>query len=66
MLLEGEMQRFFLLERRQVRISDGASLYSLSRSWLRNGDHEGIQDVESVKELSENDLLKRHIEKANQ
>ncbi|CAN7066516.1 unnamed protein product [Brassica oleracea var. botrytis] len=79
----------------QVRISDGASFYSLSRSWLRNGAHEGIQvrhhfietlkplpkplpldlmeaaeeptdedkeDEESVKELSEKDLLKRHIE----
>ncbi|CAF2052106.1 unnamed protein product, partial [Brassica napus] len=39
----------------QVRITDGASLYSLSRSWLRNGAHEGIQVrhhfVETLKTL---------------
>jgi hypothetical protein len=27
----------------QVRITEGASLYSLCRSWLRNGAHEGIK-----------------------
>lgn len=27
----------------QVRITEGASLYSLCRSWLRNGAHEGVQ-----------------------
>ncbi|XP_024008577.1 lysine-rich arabinogalactan protein 19 isoform X2 [Eutrema salsugineum] len=90
-----------LVRGRKVRITDGASLYSLGRSWLRNGAHEGIQsqrsdtmkplpkplpvdtmeasvpndaaeeptdedkeDEESVKQLSEKDLLKRHIERA--
>ncbi|XP_021887703.1 uncharacterized protein LOC110806995 [Carica papaya] len=28
---------------RKVRISDGASLYALCRSWLKNGVHEEIQ-----------------------
>ncbi|KFK42841.1 hypothetical protein AALP_AA1G045900 [Arabis alpina] len=90
-----------LVRGRKVKITDGASLYSLGRSWLRNGAHEGIQtqrsdtmkplpkplpmykmeasvpndpaeeptnedkeDEEAVKQLSEKDLLKRHIEQA--
>ncbi|XP_010469541.1 PREDICTED: chromosome alignment-maintaining phosphoprotein 1-like isoform X1 [Camelina sativa] len=91
-----------LVRKRKVRISEGASLYSLCRSWLRNGAHEGIQpqrsdtmtclpkplpadtmetslpkdsveepnneedkeDEESVKHLSEADLLKRHVDRA--
>ncbi|KAF3608504.1 hypothetical protein DY000_02044399 [Brassica cretica] len=85
----------------RVRITDEASLYSLTRSWLRNGAHEGMQsqrsdtmkplpkplpldvmeaavpndpaekptdddkeDEESVKDLTEKDLLKGHIERA--
>lgn len=88
----------------QVRITEGASLYSLCRSWLRNGAHEGLQkhqsdttvtclpkplpasvvvetslpkdsveepnrvqdkeDEESVKQLSDADLLKRHVDRA--
>uniref|UniRef100_A0A1J3GVN8 Uncharacterized protein n=3 Tax=Noccaea caerulescens TaxID=107243 RepID=A0A1J3GVN8_NOCCA len=90
-----------LVKGRKVRITEDASLYSLGRSWLRNGAHEGIQsqrtetmkplpkplpvdmmeasvpndpaeegkdedkeDEEAVKQLSEKDLLKRHIERA--
>ncbi|CAL9235310.1 unnamed protein product [Arabidopsis halleri] len=91
-----------LVRKRKVRITEGASLYSLCRSWLRNGAHEGIkpqrsdtmtclpkplpvdltetslpkelveepnreedkEDEESVKHLSESDLLKRHIDRA--
>ncbi|XP_013583752.1 PREDICTED: uncharacterized protein LOC106292663 isoform X2 [Brassica oleracea var. oleracea] len=85
-----------LVRGRKVRITDEASLYSLSRSWLRNGAHEGMQsqrsdtmkplpkplpldvmeaaekptddddkeDEESVKDLTEKDLLKGHIERA--
>ncbi|KAJ0245070.1 Proline-rich family protein [Hirschfeldia incana] len=91
-----------LVRGRKVRITEDASLYSLSRSWLRNGAHEGIQsqrsdamkplpkplpvvdvmeaavpndpadkptdedkeDEESVKELTEKDLLQGHIERA--
>ncbi|KAJ4914920.1 proline-rich family protein [Raphanus sativus] len=91
-----------LVRGRKVRITDDASLYSLSRSWLRNGAHEGMQsqrsdtmkplpkplpldvmeaavpndtaekttddedkeDEESVKELTEKDLLQGHIERA--
>ncbi|AEE27761.1 hydroxyproline-rich glycoprotein family protein [Arabidopsis thaliana] len=88
---------------RKVRITEGSSsLYSLGRSWLKNGAHVGIQpqrsgimkplpkplpvdlttetsvpddpdeesadedkeDEEAVKQLSEKDLLKRHIERA--
>ncbi|KAL1209556.1 hypothetical protein V5N11_005182 [Cardamine amara subsp. amara] len=89
-----------LVRGRRVRITEGASLYSLGRSWLR-GAHGGIQpqksntmkplpkplpvdmmetsfpddpaeeptdedkeDEEAVKQLSEKDLLKRHIERA--
>ncbi|CAH2038897.1 unnamed protein product [Thlaspi arvense] len=36
-----------LVRGRKVRITDGASLYSLGRSWLRNGAHEGIQSQRS-------------------
>ncbi|CAH8287087.1 unnamed protein product [Eruca vesicaria subsp. sativa] len=36
-----------LVRGRKVRITDGASLYSLSRSWLRNGAHEGVQSQRS-------------------
>ncbi|XP_010522386.1 PREDICTED: uncharacterized protein LOC104801020 isoform X2 [Tarenaya hassleriana] len=32
-----------LVRGRKVRITEGDSLYSLCRSWLRNGVHEGIQ-----------------------
>jgi hypothetical protein len=32
-----------LVRKRKVRITEGASLYSLCRSWLRNGAHEGIK-----------------------
>ncbi|KAF2566024.1 hypothetical protein F2Q68_00024620 [Brassica cretica] len=32
-----------LVRKRKVRITEGASLYSLCRSWLRNGAHEGLQ-----------------------
>ncbi|ESQ51870.1 hypothetical protein EUTSA_v10016920mg [Eutrema salsugineum] len=90
-----------LVRKRKVRITEGASLYSLCRSWLRNGAHEGIQqrsdtvtylpkplpvdmmetslsresveeahreedneDEESVKQLSDSDLLKRHVDRA--
>lgn len=35
----------------QVRITEGASLYSLCRSWLRNGAHEGLQVRLSVSVL---------------
>ncbi|CAG7874792.1 unnamed protein product [Brassica rapa] len=94
-----------LIRKRKVRITEGASLYSLCRSWLRNGAHEGLQkqqsdttvtclpkplpasdvveislpkdsveepncveedkeDEESVKQLSDADLLKRHVDRA--
>ncbi|KAL1205739.1 hypothetical protein V5N11_000080 [Cardamine amara subsp. amara] len=91
-----------LVRKRKVRITEGASLYSLCRSWLRNGAHEGIQpqqndtmtylpkplpvdmmetslpkdsveepnreedneDEESVKQLSDSDILKRHVDRA--
>ncbi|CAH8360690.1 unnamed protein product [Eruca vesicaria subsp. sativa] len=94
-----------LIRKRKVRITEGASLYSLCRSWLRNGAHEGLQkqqndtsmtclpkplpasdvvekslpedsveepnrvqddkeDEESVKQLSDSDLLKRHVDRA--
>ncbi|KFK31107.1 hypothetical protein AALP_AA6G069000 [Arabis alpina] len=91
-----------LIRKRKVRITEGASLYSLCRSWLRNGAHEGVQrqrnytmtslpkplpveitetslpkdsleeanneedkeDEEAVKQLSEFDLLKRHVDRA--
>ncbi|VVB07359.1 unnamed protein product [Arabis nemorensis] len=91
-----------LVRKRKVRITEGASLYSLCRSWLRNGAHEGVQrqrnytmtslpkplpveiietslpkdsveepnheedkeDEESVKQLSDSDLLKRHVDRA--
>ncbi|KAL0713693.1 hypothetical protein Bca4012_020671 [Brassica carinata] len=92
---------YFLQPR--VRITEGASLYSLCRSWLRNGAYEGVQkqqsdttvtclpkplpmveksllkdlveepnseedkelqDEESVKQLSDSDLLKRHVDRA--
>ncbi|CAA7049476.1 unnamed protein product [Microthlaspi erraticum] len=36
-----------LVRKRKVRITEGASLYSLCRSWLRNGAHEGIQPQRS-------------------
>ncbi|XP_010484411.1 PREDICTED: proline-rich receptor-like protein kinase PERK9 isoform X1 [Camelina sativa] len=32
-----------LIRGRKVRITEGASLYSLGRSWLKNGSHVGIQ-----------------------
>ncbi|KAG2323236.1 hypothetical protein Bca52824_016449 [Brassica carinata] len=84
-----------------VRITEGASLYSLCRSWLRKGAHEGVQkqqsdtrtclskpmpasdvvetslpkdepnsgeenkeDEESVKQLSNSHILKRHVDRA--
>ncbi|KAF8050001.1 hypothetical protein N665_2070s0009 [Sinapis alba] len=94
-----------LIRKRKVRITEGASLYSLCRSWLRNGAHEGRlqkqqsditmtcclpkplptdmvetslpkdlveepnreedkEDEESVKLLSDSDLLKRHVDRA--
>ncbi|KAG2327772.1 hypothetical protein Bca4012_036793 [Brassica carinata] len=90
-----------LVRKRKVRITEGASLYSLCRSWLRNGAHEGVEkqqsdttmtclpkplpasdvvetclpkdepnreedkeDEESVKQLSDSDLLKRHVDRA--
>ncbi|KAF3557882.1 hypothetical protein F2Q69_00011434 [Brassica cretica] len=93
-----------LVRKRKVRITEGASLYSLCRSWFRNGAHEGLQkqqsdtmmtclpkplpasdvvetslpkdsveepnrvqdkeDEESVKQLSDADLLKRHVDRA--
>ncbi|CAH2059718.1 unnamed protein product [Thlaspi arvense] len=91
-----------LVRKRKVRIREGASLYSLCRSWLRNGAHEGVQqqrsdtvtylpkplpvdmmetslpkdqveepngeedkeDEESVKLLSDSDILKRHVDRA--
>ncbi|KAG2329797.1 hypothetical protein Bca52824_000977 [Brassica carinata] len=90
-----------LIRKRKVRITEGASLYSLCRSWLRNGAYEGVQkqqsdttvtclpkplpmveksllkdlveepnseedkeDEESVKQLSDSDLLKRHVDRA--
>ncbi|KAG2323237.1 hypothetical protein Bca52824_016450 [Brassica carinata] len=80
---------------------EGASLYSLCRSWLRNGAHEGVQkqqsdtmtclskplpasdvletslpkdepnrgeedkeDEESVKQLSNSDIMKRYVDRA--
>ncbi|PPR98389.1 hypothetical protein GOBAR_AA22274 [Gossypium barbadense] len=49
---------------RKVRISDGASIYSLCRSWLRNGFPDEPQDEQSVENLSTEDLLKRHINRA--
>ncbi|EOA36931.1 hypothetical protein CARUB_v10009801mg [Capsella rubella] len=94
----GKDEALILVRGRKVRITEGASLYSLGRSWLKNGAHVGIQpqrsgimkplprplpvdmtetsvpaeesadedeeDEEAVKELSEKDLLKRHIERA--
>ncbi|CAN8295571.1 unnamed protein product [Cochlearia groenlandica] len=38
---------------RKIRITEGASLYSLCRSWLRNGSHEGTkpQKNDSMKQL---------------
>ncbi|XP_018439261.2 uncharacterized protein LOC108811670 isoform X2 [Raphanus sativus] len=92
-----------LIRKRKVRFTEKASLYSLCRSWLRNGAHEGgvqkqqsdantmtclpkpllasdvvetslpkdepnrVQDKEdedSVKQLSDSDLLKRHVDRA--
>ncbi|KAF2601578.1 hypothetical protein F2Q70_00025235 [Brassica cretica] len=93
-----------LIRKRKVRITEGASLYSLCRSWFGNGAHEGLQkqqsdtimtclpkplpasdvvetslpkdsveepnrvqgkeDEESVKQLSDADLLKRHVDRA--
>ncbi|XP_010475165.1 PREDICTED: YLP motif-containing protein 1-like [Camelina sativa] len=36
-----------LIKGRKVRITEGASLYSLGRSWLKNGSHVGIQPQRS-------------------
>ncbi|XP_019091895.1 PREDICTED: leucine-rich repeat extensin-like protein 3 isoform X2 [Camelina sativa] len=36
-----------LIRGRKVRITEGASLYSLGRSWLKNGSHVGIQPQRS-------------------
>ncbi|XP_010542992.1 PREDICTED: uncharacterized protein LOC104816029 [Tarenaya hassleriana] len=94
-------EAFVLVRGRKVRITDGASLYSVCRSWLRNGVNEGIQqssdtfqplpkllpvvmvetslpkdpneepneedekeEEAAVKQLSEKDLLERHVGRA--
>ncbi|XP_065047746.1 pollen-specific leucine-rich repeat extensin-like protein 1 isoform X2 [Musa acuminata AAA Group] len=56
----------FMINDRKVRVLDGCtpSLYSLCRSWVRNGQSHEIQPVGSVEELSERDLLEIHIKHA--
>ncbi|XP_011093389.1 proline-rich receptor-like protein kinase PERK8 isoform X3 [Sesamum indicum] len=55
---------FAIIRDRKVRISENASLYTLCRSWLRNGFPEETQDESSVENLSEKELLQRHIKRA--
>ncbi|GAB4828138.1 hypothetical protein Ancab_035053 [Ancistrocladus abbreviatus] len=96
---KGKDDTFVIVRDRKVRISDGASLYALCRSWLRNGHSEESQsrfgdivrslpkplpapssdthlpkskdnyeeeeeDDGSAENLSPEDLLKKHINRA--
>ncbi|XP_043690452.1 mucin-2-like isoform X3 [Telopea speciosissima] len=49
---------------RKVRLSDGASLYALCRSWVRNGLPQETPDASAVEHLSPRKLLQRHIKRA--
>ncbi|KAL9424486.1 hypothetical protein AB3S75_036373 [Citrus x aurantiifolia] len=96
-------ETFTIVRDRKVRITEGASLYALCRSWLRNGSPEETQpqhadgvkslprplpmptadaniakekeseededetdEDENVDRLSEEDLLRRHVQRAKQ